>query len=183
MFRADASDELSRLIPRPGGRRHPARPEVEELTMIAAPFEAAPRPATARPETLPRSWDAGITRPPGTEAMRLSSPSCALDLSRSRTHDAVLDILKAYKLSGNFHANLEAVLKDLGIVDKVTFQIEPNPALAYPDCRHVVFRLNENVPHDKFDDIVRSIEPPGSGLTHPGGAGCFAWCNVGSVEP
>jgi hypothetical protein len=121
--------------------------------MIAALLEAAPRPGTAGPETMSLPCEAAlVTRQTGTP------PSCALDLSRSRTHDAVLDILKAYKLSGNFHANLEAVLKDMGIVDKVTYQIEPNPALAYPDCRHVVFRLNENVPHDRFDDIIRSIE-------------------------
>jgi hypothetical protein len=89
------------------------------------------------------------------QAARL--PSCALDLSRSRIHDAALDILKAYKLSGNFHANLDAVLKDIGIVDKVTYEVEPDPALALTDRRHVVFRLNENMPRDMFDGIIKSI--------------------------
>jgi hypothetical protein len=90
---------------------------------------------------------------------RSSSLSCTLDLSKSRTHDAALDILGAYKLTGNFHVNLEIVLKNLGVFDKVTFQIEPNPRLSYdPDCRHVVFRPNENVHMDMFGEIITSIK-------------------------
>jgi hypothetical protein len=91
-------------------------------------------------------------------AQTVSSPSRALDLSRSRTHDAVLDILKAYKLSGNFHVNLDAVLKDMGICDKLTYRIEPTLAFPYPDRRHVAFKPNENVPGDVFAGIVRSIK-------------------------
>jgi hypothetical protein len=81
-----------------------------------------------------------------------------LDLSRSRAHDAALDILKAYKLSGNFHGNLETVLKDMGVCDLVTYQVELNPRLAFPDCRSVVFTPNEDLPDDTFGEIIRSIK-------------------------
>jgi len=88
----------------------------------------------------------------------VSSPSRALDLSRSRTHDAALDILKAYKLSGNFYANLDAVLKDMGLFDKVTYRIEPSPAFAHPDRHRVAFKPNKNFPDDVFDGILRSMK-------------------------
>ena len=90
---------------------------------------------------------------------RSSSASCALDLSKSRAHDAVLDILRAHKLTGNFHVNLEIVLKDIGVFDKVTYLIESAPKLSYlRDCRHVVFKPNENVPTDTFAEIMNSIK-------------------------
>ena len=92
-------------------------------------------------------------------ATRSSSLPCALDLSRSRTHDAALDILRAYKLSGNFHVNLEIVLKDIGVLDKVRYEIESNPKLSYNrDYRHVVFKPNENVTTEMFRDIIKSIK-------------------------
>jgi hypothetical protein len=81
-----------------------------------------------------------------------------LALSRMRTHDAVLDILKAYKLSGNFHTNLDLVLKDMGVSDMVTCRSEPHPAFAVPDRRHVVFTFRSDVPDGKCDGIVRAIE-------------------------
>ena len=81
-----------------------------------------------------------------------------LDLSKSRAYDCALDILGVYKLTGNFHVNLEIVLEDLGAFDKVTFEIVPNSHLPYhPDCRRVVFRPNENVHMDRFRAIMRSI--------------------------
>ena len=90
---------------------------------------------------------------------RSVSPSCTLDLSKSRAYDAALDVLGAYKLTGNFHINLEIVLKSLGAFDKVTFEVEPTAKLPYhPDCRHVVFRPYANVPMDRFNEIIRSIE-------------------------
>jgi hypothetical protein len=92
-------------------------------------------------------------------AARSAPPSCALDLSKSRAHDAALDILRAYKLTGNFHVNLEIVLKGIGVFDKVTYQIERNPKLSYcQDCRHVLFKPNENVPNDMFGEIIKSIK-------------------------
>src|ERR1700689_2026146 len=60
-----------------------------------------------------------------------------LDLSELRTYDAALETLGAYKLTGNFPTELEIVLKDLRVLDKVTFDIKPKSALS--DCRHVEF--------------------------------------------
>jgi hypothetical protein len=116
----------------------------------ALPLETARRSTrtTPNPPALAPTGDP-------VQAARL--PSRGLDLSRSRTHYAALDILRAYKLSGNFHANLETVLKDIGVFDKVTYQIDPSPTLSWPDRRHVVFRANENMPRDMFENIIRSI--------------------------
>ncbi len=116
--------------------------------------ERAPLKPIALPSADDRSW-AGMGR---VTATRYRSPSCALDLSRSRTHDAALEIFRAYKLTGNFHSNLEAVLKDMGVLDMATYRIEPNPALAFPDCRHVMFTFYGNVQGHKFDDIISSIK-------------------------
>jgi hypothetical protein len=79
-----------------------------------------------------------------------------LDLSESRTYDCVLKILRAYKLTGNFPVNLEIVLKDLGFLDKVTFEIKPKAM--FSDCRHVEFRPKHHVTDDHFDEILRSIK-------------------------
>src|SRR5260370_3351576 len=71
-------------------------------------------------------------------ATRSASLSCALDLSKSRAHDAVLDILRAYKLTGNFHVNLEILLKDSRVFHKAAYQIERSPKLIYCHaCPHV----------------------------------------------
>ncbi len=80
----------------------------------------------------------------------------ALDLSELRAYDCALDILGAYKLTGNFHVDLQIVLKDLGVLDKITYEIEPKTPLS--DCRHVIFRPNDNVHRDRFTEITRSIE-------------------------
>src|SRR6266849_3107645 len=134
--------------------------------MTAATLQATPHIAMPVPKTISRSSADSELRT-GTKcimgrserpATRSASLSCALDLSKSRAHDAVLDILRAYKLTGNLHVNLEIVLKDIGVFDKVTYQIERNPKLSYPqDCRRVVFMPDENVPNDMFDEITRSI--------------------------
>jgi hypothetical protein len=129
--------------------------------MPAVPLEAAPPAAPAAPDPvalLPSGDD--LLQP---AARRVTAPrwrlrSCTLDLSRARTHDAALDILKVYKLSGNFHGNLDAVLKDMGVCDMVTYRIEPGRTLAFPDCRHVVFRLNDDVPDEMLDGIAASIK-------------------------
>ena len=89
---------------------------------------------------------------------RRSSPSRTLDLSASRAHDAALDILGVYKLTGNFHVNLEIVLKHLGVFDQVTYAIEPDTPLPFrPDCRHVAFRPNPGVRMDTFSEILRQV--------------------------
>jgi hypothetical protein len=135
--------------------------------MTAATLQATPHIAMPVPKTISRSSAdsefrtgtkciMGRSERPATQS---SSLSCALDLSKSRAHDAVLDILRAYKLTGNFHVNLEIVLKDIGVFDKVTYQIERNPKLSYSqDCRHVVFKPHENVPNDMFGEIIKSIK-------------------------
>ena len=82
--------------------------------------------------------------------------SHTLDLSQSRAYDAALEILGAYKLTGNFPVELQIVLNDLGVLDKVTYEIEPKFPLS--DSRHVVFRPNDNVHMDRFSEIMRSIE-------------------------
>jgi hypothetical protein len=89
---------------------------------------------------------------------RPSSLSRALDLSAWRAHDAALDILGAYKLTGNFHVNLEIVLKELGVFDQVAYAIERETPLPFrPDCRHVTFRPNAGVRMDTFSDIMRQV--------------------------
>jgi hypothetical protein len=79
----------------------------------------------------------------------------ALEISESRTYDAALDALGAYKLAGNFHVDLEIVLKDLRILDKVSFDIKPKTLLL--DTRHVEFRPTDNVDPGAFEEILRSI--------------------------
>jgi hypothetical protein len=82
-----------------------------------------------------------------------------LDLSKSLTNDAALQVLRAYKFTGNCQVSLEIVLKDLGAFDKVTHEIAPMSKLPYhPECRHVVFPPNENIHMDEFSEIIRSIK-------------------------
>ena len=131
------------------------------MTLEATPDTALPAPKRISPSSGDNEFRAGAEYAGGSElpVARSSSLSCALDLSKSRANDAVLDILGAYKLTGNFHADLEIVLRDIGAFDQVTYQIEPNPKRSYlPDCRHVVFKPNENVPNDVFGEIIKSIE-------------------------
>jgi hypothetical protein len=82
--------------------------------------------------------------------------SQTLELSELRTYDAALETLGAYKLTGNFPTELEIVLKDLRVLDKVTFDIKPKSALS--DCRHVEFRPTDKVHRDRFAEIMRTIE-------------------------
>jgi hypothetical protein len=66
---------------------------------------------------------------------RADSLARVLDVSESRTHGSALQILRAYKLTGNFHVNLEIVLKHLAAFDKVTCEIEPESRLPFhSDC-------------------------------------------------
>jgi hypothetical protein len=78
-----------------------------------------------------------------------------LELSESRTYDAVLETLGAYKLTGNFPVDLEIVLKDLRVLDKVAFEIKPKTLLS--DTRHVHFRPTDKVHLDWFGEIMRSV--------------------------
>jgi hypothetical protein len=91
--------------------------------------------------------------------VRSMSASATLDLSKSRAYDAALEILGAYKLTGNFHVNLEIILKALGVRNEVTFEVQPLTKLPYHrDCRHVDFRANASVSPDRFREIIRSVE-------------------------
>ena len=56
-------------------------------------------------------------------------PCCTIDLSKSRANDAALRILRAYKLTGNFHVNLEIILKHLGAVGDVICEVAPMSTL------------------------------------------------------
>jgi hypothetical protein len=86
-------------------------------------------------------------------------PSYRIDLSKSRTNDAALKILHAYKLTGNFHINLEIILKHLGVFDEIAFEVAPISKLPYhPDCRHVTFRASKNVGMDRFTEIIRCLD-------------------------
>jgi hypothetical protein len=78
-----------------------------------------------------------------------------LELSELRTYDAALETLGAYKLTGHFPTELEIVLKDLRVLDKVTFDIKPKSPLS--DCRHVEFRPTDKVHRDRFVEIMRTI--------------------------
>ena len=82
--------------------------------------------------------------------------SQTLELSELRTYDAALETLGAYKLTGNFPTELEIVLKDLRVLDEVTFEIKPKSPLS--DCRHVEFRPTDKVHRDRFVEIMRTIE-------------------------
>jgi hypothetical protein len=79
-----------------------------------------------------------------------------LELSELRTYDAALETLGAYKLTGNFPTELEIVLKDLRVLDKVAIEIKPKSPLS--DCRHVEFRPTEKVHGDRFVEIMRTVK-------------------------
>jgi hypothetical protein len=79
-----------------------------------------------------------------------------LELSESRTYDAALETLGAYKLTGHFPTELEIVLKDMRVLDEVALEIEPKTLLS--DTRHVQFRPTDKIRPDRFADIVRSVK-------------------------
>jgi hypothetical protein len=82
--------------------------------------------------------------------------SQALELSASRTYDRALETLGAYKLTGNFFVDLEIVLKDMRVLDKVAYDIEPKFPLS--DRRHVEFRPKDHVHRDRFSEIMRRLK-------------------------
>ena len=82
--------------------------------------------------------------------------SQTLELSELRTYDAALETLGAYKLTGHFPTELEIVLKDLRVLDKVTFDIKPKSPLS--DCRHVEFRPTDKVHGDRFIEVMRTVQ-------------------------
>ena len=82
----------------------------------------------------------------------------ALDVSTTAAYDCALDILKAYKLTGNLHVNLEIIINDMGASKELTFDIAPKRGLEFcRDRRRVVFRREETVSADRFSRIMRSL--------------------------
>ena len=79
-----------------------------------------------------------------------------LELSESRTYDCALEILGAYKLTGNFPLDLEIVLKDLGVLGQVMFEIKPKHMLS--DCRHVEFLAGDRLDPYQFHAVMRAIK-------------------------
>src|ERR1700686_4713886 len=92
-------------------------------------------------------------KPQATDPRNLSQ---TLELSEVRTYDAALETLGAYKLTGHFSTELEIVLKDLCVFDKVTFDIKPKSPLS--DCRHVEFRPTDKVHGDQFIEVMRTVK-------------------------
>ena len=82
--------------------------------------------------------------------------SQTLDLSESRTYNSALDILQAYKLTGHFPTELEIVLRGLGVLDKITYEIRPKSPLS--DLRQVAFHPNDNVHAYRFHKIMHAVE-------------------------
>ena len=82
--------------------------------------------------------------------------SQTLELSELLTYDAALETLGAYKLTGNFPTELEIVLKDLRVLNKVTFDIKPKSPLS--DCRHVEFRPTDKIHGDRFIEVMRTVK-------------------------
>jgi hypothetical protein len=92
-------------------------------------------------------------RQPNTDSSNISR---ILDLSESRTYDCALEALSAYKLTGNFPTELEIVLRDMRVLDQLTFEIKPKSALS--DRRQVEFWPRTNVQQERFDAVVRTIK-------------------------
>ena len=92
----------------------------------------------------------------GPRAIDSRNLSQTLELSEARTYDAALDTLGAYKLTGNFPTELEIVLKDLRVLNKVTFDIKPKSPLS--DCRHVKFQPTDKIHGDRFIEVMRTVK-------------------------
>ena len=103
-------------------------------------------------DTVPRSA-ASAVKPQPAGSGNLSQ---TLELSELRTYDAALETLGAYKLTGHFPTELEIVLKDLRVLDEVTFDIKPKSPLS--DCRHVEFRPTDKVHGDRFIEVMRTVQ-------------------------
>jgi hypothetical protein len=103
-------------------------------------------------DAVPRSATSAVKPQPAGSGIL----SQTLELSELRTYDAALETLGAYKLTGHFPTELEIVLKDLRVLDKVTFDIKPKSPLS--DCRHVEFRPTDKVHGDRFIEVMRTVQ-------------------------
>jgi len=110
-----------------------------------------------------RRTAASASKPWAADSRNISQ---TLELSEMRTYDAALETLGAYKLTGHFPTELEIVLKNLRVLDKVTFDIKPKAPLS--DCRHVEFRPTDKVRRDRFVEIMRTVRKRiGANSTQP----------------
>ena len=113
-------------------------------------------------DTIRRAATSG-SKPWAADSRNISQ---TLELSEMRTYDAALETLGAYKLTGHFPTELEIVLKNLRVLDKVTFDIKPKAPLS--DCRHVEFRPTDKVRRDRFVEIMRTVRKRiGANSTQP----------------
>jgi len=96
---------------------------------------------------------ASVSKPWAADSRSISQ---TLELSELRTYDAALETLGAYKLTGHFPTELEIVLKDLRVLDQVTFDIKPKSPLS--DCRHVEFRPTDKIHGDRFIEVMRTVK-------------------------
>jgi hypothetical protein len=125
---------------RPGA--HCGQPKLPrgQTAMSVVSIHTGPRSAS-----LPERQNAGS-----------EEPALTLELSESRTYDAALETLGAYKLTGNFTIDLEIVLKDMRVLDKVTYEIKPKTLLS--DCRLVEFHPAQWVRPHSFFEIMRLVK-------------------------
>ena len=94
-------------------------------------------------------------RPQSSQTRPQQGAGETLDLSEARAYDAALEITGAYRLTGNFTVDLELVLKDLDLFDKLTFEIKPKSPLS--DCRYVEFWPSDRAHADQFSEMIRSV--------------------------
>jgi hypothetical protein len=99
--------------------------------------------------------DTGTPAAPSS-ALWQTNISVTLELSESRTYDAALETLGAYKLTGNFPTELEIVLRDMRVLDMVNFDIKPKTPLS--DCRQVEFRPGKKVRPHSFFEVMRLVK-------------------------
>ena len=92
----------------------------------------------------------------GSPSLRQTNTSTTLELSESRTYDAALETLGAYKLTGNFPTELEIVLRDMRVLNMVVFDIKPKTPLS--DCRQVEFRPARHVRSHSFFEVMRLVK-------------------------
>lgn len=104
------------------------------------------------------SIDTGSSSAPALAPWHADAASITrtLELSESRTYDAALETLGAYKLTGNFPTELEIVLRDMRVLDMVSFEIKPKTPLS--DCRQVEFRPAQHVRPHSFIEVMRLVK-------------------------
>jgi hypothetical protein len=116
-----------------------------------------------------------------TASMRERNPASAdsqdrsrtLAISKSRTYDAALTILHAYKLTGDFPTELEIVLRALGVLDNITYRILPKKYLFQSEG--VTFWPKPHISDEAFQKILNAISHHiGSDMTRPWWAQFFS---------